>query len=282
MDFSLCKSLLFTPATKPERFLKVLDTQANGIVIDLEDAVSLEQKDSARITTIDFLKTKAFEKLKKPFMVCVRINSIQTLQGLQDILAFCESKIFPDAFILPKVEYPQEIILYDNYFKFPECNKLSYMALIETSIGLENAQKITCSSPRLSCLAFGGADLAADLNADLNFETMLYARSRIVQAAKTRGLAVFDVPFLDIHNNIGNYEEALKVKALGYSGKFAIHPNQVEAIYKAFTPGIEERNKAQAIIDAFTAAKGNAAEINGKMIDLPVYKNALRIINLSD
>ncbi len=281
VNFSSCRSLLFTPGNRPDRFLKVVETKADGIVIDLEDAVSQKDKDSARTGVIDFLKQRAFATVARPFLVCVRINSIQTLPGLKDILAFCESGIFPDALVFPKVEHAQEIQLYDKYFHQPECQHLSYMALIETATGLQNAHKIAQASNRLSGLTFGGADLAADLNAELNFEAMLYARSRVVQAAKTVGLAVFDVPFLDIHNAAGNREEALRVKNMGFSGKFAIHPNQIADLYDVFTPGEQECSRAQGIVDAYNAAKGNAAEFQGKMIDVPVYKSALRILSIN-
>ncbi len=280
MNFASCRSLLFTPGNRPDRFLKALETKADGIVIDLEDAVSQKDKDSARLGVIEFLKRKAFAQANRPFLVCVRINSIQTLPGLKDILALCESKVFPDAFVFPKVEYAEEIKLYDTYFSLPECQSLTYMALIETAVGLQNAHKIAKASSRLSGLSFGGADLAADLNAELSFEPMLYARSRVVQAAKTMGLAVFDVPFLDIHNDAGNREEALRVKAMGFSGKYAIHPAQIETLYNVFTPSSEEHAKAQGIVDAYNAAGGNAAEFNGKMIDVPVYKSALRILSI--
>ena len=280
MNFASCRSLLFTPGNRPDRFLKVLETKADGIVIDLEDAVSWRDKDSTRLSVIEFLKSKAFAGANRPFLVCVRINSIQTLPGLKDIIAFCESKIFPDAFVFPKVEYAEEIKLYDQYFSFPECRDLTYMALIETAQGLQNAHKIAKASARLSGLSFGGADLAADLNAELSFEPMLYARSRVVQAAKIEGLAVLDVPFLDIHNDAGHREEALRVKAMGFSGKYAIHPSQIETLYDVFTPSGEARAKAQAIVDAYQAAHGNAAELNGKMIDTPIYKSALRILSI--
>ncbi len=283
MNFTACRSLLFTPANRPDRFLKALETKADGLVIDLEDAVSQKDKDSARLGLIEFLKTKPFEKnnnKSRPFLVCVRINSIQTLAGLKDITALCESKIFPDALVFPKVEYAEEIKLYDKYFSLPECQNLSYMALIETAIGLENAYKIAHASPRLSGLTFGGADLAADLGAELSFEPMFYARSRIVQAAKSAGLCALDVPFLDIHNDAGNKEEAERVKKMGYTGKYAIHPAQIETLYQVFTPSPEDLNRAQGIVDAYNQAGGNVAEFNGKMIDVPVYKSAMRILNI--
>ena len=278
MNFSSCRSLLFTPANRPDRFLKALETKADGLVIDLEDAVSQKDKDSARTGLIEFLKTKPFANKPRPFLVCVRINSIQTLAGLKDIAALCDSKIFPDALVFPKVEYAEEIKLYDKHFSLPECKNLSYMALIETAIGLENAYKIAHASPKLSGLTFGGADLAADLGAELSFEPMFYARSRIVQAAKAAGLCALDVPFLDIHNDAGNKEEATRVKNMGYTGKYAIHPAQIETLYQVFTPTAEDIEKAQGIVDAYNAASGNAAEFHGKMIDVPVYKSAMRIL----
>ncbi len=278
MNFSNCRSLLFTPGNRPDRFLKALETKTDGIVIDLEDAVSQKDKDSARQTVINFLKTKPFAKANRPFLVSVRINSIQTAAGLKDILALCESNLFPDALVFPKVEYAEEIKLYDQHFSLSVCDHLSYMALIETAIGLQNANKIASASTRLSGMAFGGADLAADLGAELAFEPMLYARSRVVQSARTNGLCVFDVPFLNIRDDAGNREEAVRVKAMGFTGKFAIHPSQIDTLFDVFTPSEAELQKANAIVNAYNNAKGNVAEYNGKMIDVPVYKSALRIL----
>ncbi len=278
MNFANCRTLLFTPGNRPDRFLKVLDTQADGIVIDLEDAVSQEDKDSARQSVLDFLKNKPFANVKRPFLACVRINSIQTQAGIKDIAAFYDARIFPDAFVFPKVEYAAEITLYDHHFCLPECQNLAYMVLIETAMGLQNAHEIANASSRLQGLSFGGADLAADLGGVLEFEPMLYARSRIVQAARSRGLCVIDVPYLDIHDDSGNRAEALRVKAMGYTGKYAIHPAQINTLHEVFSPSPEEIQTAQAIVDAYNAAKGNAAQFKGKMIDVPVYKKAVRIL----
>lgn len=271
--------MLFTPGNRPDRFLRVLDTKADGIVIDLEDAVSQEDKDSARQAVLDFLKTNPYANVDRPFLACVRINSIQTQAGIKDIAAFCDAKIFPPAFVFPKVEYAAEIKLYDHHFSLPECQNLMYMALIETAIGLQNADEIAKASPRLQGLSFGGADLAADLGALLDFEPMLFARSRIVQAARTKSLCVMDVPYLNIHDDAGNRAEALRVKAMGFTGKYAIHPGQIDTLHEVFSPSKEELATAQAIVDVYNAAKGNAAQFNGKMIDVPVYKNALRLLN---
>ncbi len=280
MNFSSCRSLLFTPANRPDRFLKALETKSDGLVIDLEDAVAQKDKDAARVGLIEFLKTNPFAKKTRPFLVCVRINSVQTLAGLKDIAALCDAKIFPDALVFPKVEYAEEIKLYDKYFSLPECKNLSYMALIETAIGLDNASKIAHASPKLSGLTFGGADLAADLGAELEFEPMFYARSRVVQAAKSAGLCAFDVPFLDIHNDAGNREEAVRVRKMGFTGKYAIHPAQIDTLYDVFTPSAADLEKAQAIVTAYENAQGNVAEFHGKMIDVPVYKSAMRTLNI--
>ncbi|WP_440682951.1 HpcH/HpaI aldolase/citrate lyase family protein [Cysteiniphilum halobium] len=280
MKLESCCTMLFTPANKPERFQKAWDINADALIIDLEDAISISDKDSAREQAISFLREADFPQGKT--IIAVRINSIQTAAGLKDITTFIESGICPDVFLFPKVEYAAEIVLYDKHFSGEQYANVEYCALIETAIGLQNAHKIAGASRRLKSLAFGGGDLATDLNAQLEFEPMLYARSRIVQAAKTHQLSALDVPHLDFRDNAGNRKEAELVKAMGYSGKFAIHPCQLEVLREVFLPSTEEIEIAQTIVNTYKNAKGNAVQYQGKMIDVPIYHSALRTLQVAD
>ncbi len=135
--------------------------------------------------------------------------------------------------------------------------------------------------PQVAAIAFGGADLAADLHAELAWEPMLWARSRIVQAAASRGLPAFDVPFLNIHDGDGLRAEALASKRLGYSCKLAIHPAQVAPIKGVFAPTPDELARARKIVEAYDAANGAACQVDGKMVDVPVWKAALRTVRLA-
>jgi (S)-citramalyl-CoA lyase len=155
------------------------------------------------------------------------------------------------------------------------------VALIETGRGL-GAAEVIAAHPSVKAIAFGGADLAADLHATLAWEPMLFARCRIVRAAAAAGVAAFDVPFLDIHDAQGLRQETEMVKALGYSCKLAIHPSQIAPINAVFTPNPKELTSAQRIVEAFKQARGGACQVDGRMVDVPVVKAAQRTVALAE
>lgn len=277
MDTLALRALLFTPANRVERFAKAQEVGADGIVIDLEDAIALAQKDAARETMVDYFKTS------KPLgkcLRCLRINSIKTVAGLKDLAALAENNIKPDALIIPKVESAAEIQILDHILGM---QKIPYFVVVETALGLSQADSIATSSPQVKAICFGGADLAADLGTQLAWETMLSARFRVVQAAALAGIVPLDVPYLKIHQKDSHEleEETQKAKALGYVGKFAIHPEQIQPILNVFKPSAEEIEKAKKIVTVYEQAKGNVCEIDGKMIDVPVFRSAKRILALA-
>jgi|ETNmetMinimDraft_13_1059891.scaffolds.fasta_scaffold04467_1 citrate lyase beta subunit len=277
MDFSAISTMLFTPATRPERFDKAKETQADGLVIDLEDAVELSSKDSARKTVLDYLKSY---KPDKNFLTCVRINSIKTPSGLKDISALIDSELRPDVLVLPKVEYAAEIQILDELLS-PK--HVPYIVLLETARGLFNAKEILLASKNVNAVVFGGGDLSADLGAELAWEPMLNARSVIVRAAANAAIAAFDVPYLNLKDTDDTklIEETQRVKALGYTGKLAIHPKQVKPIIETFMPPPQAVEHAKKIVEIYENSGGKVCEINGKMIDVPIYKSAKRVLALA-
>ena len=154
------------------------------------------------------------------------------------------------------------------------------VALIESGRGLAAADEIA-AHPAVAALAFGGGDLAADLHATLTWEPMLFARSRIVQAAAAAAIGAWDVPYLDIHDAEGLKRETAASKALGYTCKLAIHPTQIAPINAIFTASANELNRAKRIVAAFEAAHGGACQVDGKMIDAPVVKAARRTVAIA-
>lgn len=274
MFFARC--LLFTPANHPERFSKAHELGADGIVIDLEDAISLLDKDNARIQSINYLLTRP----QYPgFVQCLRINSIRTRSGLKDVSMLCDQNVRPDILVLPKSENANEIEII-NEILAPDT--IPILALIESAKGLGQAHQIA-QSKNVVGLIFGGADFAADLGATMDWDSLYSARAQIVQAAAHAGIAAIDVPYLQLHdtNDDGVISETKAIKALGFTCKTAIHPKHIQPIIASFTPSKEEIEKAQAITSAYEAAHGNACEYNGKMIDVPVYRSAKRILTLA-
>ncbi len=268
--------LLFTPGNRPERFEKVKSTEANGIIIDLEDAVSPDDKDKARALAIEYLKTVS---KKHNFFHCLRINSTDTADGLRDVLALISEDVIPDILILPKVESAGTLLQLDSLLgaKAPP-----YMAMLESARGYNCIDEIAGCSDNLVALIFGGGDLSADIDAQFSWEPLLFFRSRLIQAAKKEGLMAFDVPYVHLTDtdDKGIKEETERVKALGYNGKLAIHPKHITSIRDVYRPTSKEVAHAQAILDAFEQASGGVCVVNGKMIDAPLVANARRVVDL--
>jgi (S)-citramalyl-CoA lyase len=275
LDMNRIKALLFTPGTRPERFAKAESTRADGLIIDLEDAVGPGDKDSARATVSDWFRQRG-TPVRRDFLVSVRINSVYTPAGLRDLLAVAdllkEGKA-PDALLLPKVESAEEVGLVARHLK----SMIPLMGLIESAVGLEHAFAIA-AAPALRGLAFGGVDLAADLRCVFAWEPLLAGRARVVQAAASRGIGVLDVPFLGIQDEPGLAEECARAKAMGFNGKLAIHPGQVDGIAAAFTPTAAEIEFARGVLAAYEAASGGACTYKGKMVDEPVVAAARQVL----
>jgi (S)-citramalyl-CoA lyase len=279
LDVKRIKALLFTPGNRPERFAKAESTGADGLIIDLEDAVGAGEKDHARAAVAAWFNDRK-TPARADFLICLRINSVYTEAGLRDLLAVIElakAGCAPGALLLPKVESVVEVELVARHLK----GTIPLLALIESAAGLERAYEIAGESS-LRGLAFGGVDLAADLGCAFAWEPLLAGRARVVQAAASRGLGVLDVPYLDIQGAEGLTAECLRAKAMGFNGKLAIHPNQVAGIATAFTPTAPEVEFAQGVLAAYQAAAGGACTYRGKMIDEPVVIAARSLLARAD
>jgi len=279
VNVSLVRNLLFTPADRPERFEKAVAVGADGAILDLEDGVGLPSKEKARQAALKFFQTPP--AAPQGFIWAVRFNHVTTEDGLKDLLAFRAAPLKPKVVMLPKTESVTEVEIAVRHLKTGAGDAPQILALIETGKGLGAAEAIA-SHPSVAAIAFGGADLAADLHATLAWEPMLFARSRIAQAAAAAGIPAFDVPFLDIHDAAGLTKETQLVKALGYSCKLAIHPAQIAPINAVFTPDSKELERAEQIVAAFEQAHGGACQVDGRMVDVPVVKAAQRTVALGE
>lgn len=273
-DLSAVRSLLFTPADRPERFLKAAASQADGVVLDLEDGVAPDAKAGAREAALSFLAGDAAKALW-----VLRINHFKTLAGLEDLLALRQAKRMPAAIMLPKVESAAEVEAAIAHLHRPGSAPV-IVALIESGRGLGAADAIA-AHPAVGALAFGGADLAADLGAQMAWEPLLFARSRIVQAAATHQIAAWDVPFLDLRDEAGLTREAAAAKALGFRAKLAIHPGQAGPINAAFSPTPGQVERARQVVEALARSTGGVCVLEGKMIDQPVVLAAERTLRLA-
>ena len=271
-----CRSILFVPGYRPDRFRKALAAGADAVCIDLEDAVPPQRKAMARESAARFLEETSVEGTRNeaaaPHLV-IRINDPDTDLGRADAEALRETRQ-PDAFMIPKVRTAAGLrraarLLSDG---------IPLFVLIETALGLENAADIGQASPAVAGLVFGGFDLAIELRADPSWEPLLYARSRVVHAAALSGLDAIDMPSVDFGEMSGLREEAGKVRLLGFAGKMAIHPAQLPVIHDVFTPSELEVKRAHRILDADREAGGGAVALEGRMVDRPIAEVARRVL----
>jgi (S)-citramalyl-CoA lyase len=266
-------SLLFTPGTRPERFEKVPASGADGIIIDWEDAVPMPDKDRVRVETIAWLKSRT-RVGTPPFATALRINDLRSAHGRADLDALNAAALRLDAVVLPKVESAAEVhAAVRKLFGEPRL-----VCLIETVLGVRCAHEIAAASPQVAALAFGGFDLSAETGGEPTWEALLWPRTQVVHAAVAAGVLAIDQPFIDLDDEAALTGECTRVRALGFSGKLAIHPKQCAVIQAAFRPTTSQLARAQRIVTAFEAAKGNVAAIDGQMIDVPMYRSAQRVL----
>ncbi len=267
------RSLLFVPGARPDRFAKALAAGADMVCVDLEDAVPPDGKDAARAAAVNWI---AAGDGTGPERV-VRINSLRSRAGLRDLAAIGEAAPRAGLLFLPKVDGPEELRIAEAVLAEARC-PMGLMALIETVAGLENVASIAAATPRLDAIMFGAVDLAAELGCDLAWEPLLYARSRIVHAARQAGIDAIDVPSLAIRNAEVIEAEARRARALGFTGKAVLHPDDVAVVNAAFSPSPEEAATARRIIAAFEASATGLVVLDGKLVEKPVIRKMEQVL----
>lgn len=284
------RTLLSTPGNRPDRIEKAIGLEADAIMIDLEDAVPITEKDSSRAVVREALDKHSGRRLY------VRVNALTTPFFKEDLEAVVSQNL--DGIILPKVESPDDIFQIDKLLSEAEAraklevSSLEVLPICETAKGLENIYKIVSARPehqRILTVLFGAADYTLDLGINLTREgkELEYPRSRLPVACRAGGiLPPLDTPWMvDLKDIDGLIADARKAKAYGFMGKVVIHPNQIQPCHDIFTPSIEEMEYARKVIEAFEEAEkeGRAAiQLEGKFIDYPVVEKSRRIIELAD
>jgi citrate lyase beta subunit len=279
------RALLFMPGDSRRKIEKGAALDVDSIIMDLEDAIALNQKAQARLSVADALREVDFGRSE----ALVRINQVIPgwLYG-QDIAATVDAK--PDGYVLPKVEAPWQVEHVSELLTEAEqrndwqIGTIKLLAIIETAKGIVNLKEIAQVDKRLEALIFGAEDLAGDIGATRTPEgyEVFYARSAVVTHAKAFGLQAIDTVFIDLMADEDTlYRETEYIARMGYTGKLAIHPKQVEPIQQVFTPKPDEIESASRLLDAFNAQQGQGIgvfEYEGKMIDMPMIRAALHVL----
>ncbi|MDC0226602.1 CoA ester lyase [Alphaproteobacteria bacterium] len=295
----LHRSELAVPGSSPEMFEKALNSKADYVFLDLEDAVSPNDKLSARKNIIRALGELPWKEKKKT--ISVRINSLDTHYMYRDVIDIMENvgdKI--DTILIPKVGSASDIYMVDCLLSQIETslnysNKVGLECLIETALGMSNIKEIALSSDRLEALHFGVADYAASLrartviigglNPDYPGDQWHHGLSHLVMTCRAYGLRAIDGPFGDFNDSDAYLDSAKRAAAIGIEGKWAIHPSQIELANKVFSPPEEEVIKASRIIKELNIAaeegKG-AAQLDGRMIDAASARMAENIVNIDN
>ena len=272
------RSFIFTPGLRPDMYPKALASGADIVCVELEDGIAPKDKTEARRNALAlFEQPQADDGVER----IVRINSMREHFGIEDVNAVLASTTPPPALMMPKVRAPDEVVMLDQLLT--EAGHATRLhVIIETNEGLEAAFEIARCSDRIDAMFFGGVDMAAELRCVNSYDTLLYARSRVVHAAAAAGLDVIDVPFLDLDDPEGMRVEAEKVRDLGFAGKGSVHPKQIAALNEVFTPSTDKIAHARRIIAEFEKADTGLVVIDGKLIEKPVLREKYRIVAIAD
>ncbi len=273
------RSMLFLPGNTPNMIINGDSLGADSIILDLEDAVSPDEKDAARLLVRSAIKEMGFLGVE----ITVRINSIDTAYWKDDLEAIVPLK--PDLIMPPKASSAEDMRTLDAYIAGieqkcgMEVGTVKLIPLIETALGVERAFEIASACPRVTALFLGGEDLTADLRCKRTKagNEIDYARKRLVCAARAAGVDVYDTPFTDVNDDEGIVKDAEYAKSLGFTGKSAIAPRHVRTINEVFSPTLADIEYAKLVFEAIRIGKlqgKGAVSLRGKMIDKPIVERA--------
>ena len=283
-DYKLRRSLLYVPGNMPSMLQNVPLFGCDAVLLDLEDAVPLAEKDAARILVRRFLET--YKNRNKEILV--RINGLDTKWAIDDLKAVLPA--VPDGIRLPKPDSPEIVERLDTILtEFEEelglpLGHFKILPSIETAEGVINAVATARSSPRLIGLAFGAEDYTAtmEINRTKEGEELFNARMNVLWGAKSAGIQAIDSIFADVNDMEALRRETELVKRLGFTGKCMVNPRQIDVIHEVFAPKQEEVDYALEVMDAIKRAREmgtGVISLKGKMIDRPIVVRAARVIN---
>jgi citrate lyase beta subunit len=281
----LRRSIISVPANREKMLTKAFTLDADVIMLDLEDSVPVQEKEEARKRVIDAFKEQDWKGKVRSY----RINGMDTPFAYRDIIDVVEQAgELIDVIVVPKVNDPAEIKAIDYLLTQIEARmgfrrRIGLEPSIETAAGMLRAGEIAFSSPRLETLVFGVADYGASLtmmskgisgHGDMEEfypgHRWHFPLSRMAMASKAAGLAAIDAPYGDYKDPEGLKRSCLLSAALGYDGKWVIHPDQIAIINELYTPSAEDVERSRRILEAYEQAKcegcGSLA-IDGKMVD---------------
>ena len=276
----LRRSRLYVPGSEPKYFINAALHGADAIILDLEDSVHPNEKDAARLLVRNALRAVDFLQCER----MVRINQLPL--GLEDLEEIVPES--PDMILIPKVETADQVHdasrkIADVKGNFGGTRPICLMPIVESALGIEKAFEIASATPDIAALTIGLEDYTADLGVAKTSTgaESLYARQRIVNAARAAGIQAIDSVFGDVGDMDGLRTWAVDSRAMGFEGMGCVHPVQIPVIHQAFAPTEMEIEKARRIVAAYEEAqmKGlGVVSLGSKMIDAPVVNRALKLM----
>ncbi len=277
------RSRLYAPGNQPRLLVGIENHGADCVLLDLEDSVPPSEKPAARVLVKHLLGAVAF-----PAEVWVRINPLDAggREDVEEVLIGC-----PHGICLPKAEsggdvtrLADELARCEKKLDLPD-GSTWIMPILETAKGVLHSEEIAAASDRVVMLAFGAEDYTRDVGARRTAEALLFARARIVAGAAAAGVQASDTVYANVDDEVGLIEEAERARDLGFDGKGAINPRQIDPIHRAFSPTDAEIERAKAIVEAAREAEGKglgAVALDGRMVDRPVLDRATRLIKYAN
>lgn len=282
----LRRTMLFVPGNNPGMIKDAGIYSQDSIMFDLEDSVSLGEKDAARFLVYQALSSMDYGDKE----LVVRINDPATKGGREDLEAIVRTR--RAVIRLPKTETAEDMLACEREIARIERESgieegsTLMMAAIESAAGVLNAREIACSSKRLIGIALGAEDYVTDLKTSRSPGgiELLFGRSMILLAARAAGIDAIDTVYSDVNNEEGFRAEVELIHQLGFDGKSIINPRQIKTVHEVYTPTEKDISKALAVMDAIEEAnrKGSGViSLNGKMVDRPIVLRAQRVLALA-
>lgn len=283
----LRRTMLFVPANNPNMMMNAPVFKPDCIIFDLEDAISLKEKDSARDLLVEALKTFEYRDCE----IFARVNPLYTPFGKDDVRELVKAGLRNVR--LPMSETDEDIKSLDALLTQIENDlgidrgTVKILGAIETAKGVINAEKIAVASSRMVGISFGAEDFTRTIGSERSREgeELFVARCKIVLAAAAAGIDAIDTVYADIEDEEGFENEVQSARKLGFAGKSVIHPRQIGVVHSIFTPSKEEIHKALRVISAIQQAEAKGLGVitlDGKMIDGPIVDKAEKIITLAN
>jgi len=275
--------MLFTPGNNMRMIYKAGTLRADAIILDLEDAVPMAEKETARI----FIKDSIEQVAAGGVQVFVRTNAFTTGLAEEDLNWTVQAGL--DGIVLPKAESKDDVLETEKLITALEKERelepggLVIVPILETARGVMNAYEIVTASRRVVAVAFGSVDFTRDMGINLSREgtELFYARSHIAVTARAADVQAIDTPWIDVADREGLVRDSERGRQLGFRGKLLIHPSQIEPVNRVFSPSEDEVEYARKVVEAFSEAEARglgAISLDGKMIDVANFRQAQDLI----